>query len=457
VTQGRTTEQWEYIKVTTGKVPGLMEDGVHIDPINQHDVNFLIYPDGKSTVGSTTLWGHRKNNRELIHARSNLEREGVANLDRIIRELSTKGFLLAEYSGRAFRPEEVSWTNTLFLHSSDKPRVLNFERMKRISEQVLRSLPLDSDSLDGSSRMLIASVRNPNNEEMLIIFDLNRSKAQRKLIGEVHTITNDPVAHTKIITQRLRSLGAHGRVYLYGDDLKSIDVSRIADSVGCDLVRRSVTTVKDFRATDTRLDSISERSLEPSTTALVHGTPSTESELENMGFPSASLPGWQRIREQMETHLEGRIGRRINTKEDLIQELSAGNSDVLFVIAHSDGRSFYLSGQKVAIAEIENLQPRTRTTNRPRIAVLISCYAGQFPNPNRRWQFFQKEVKSLAEVLVNKGFFDEVLAPNKEITGDEGLGILDTAIREFSTSLGRKIRGLLKIAGITRNKPEVVF
>jgi hypothetical protein len=453
LTKNKSDRTWEYVKVTSGTVPGLIADTGMLDFANSHDVNFLFYPHSDPRIGTKTLWGHAFNKNELIHARGNLEKEGVSNLDKISGDLRNKDFVLVEYSGKGFRADEATWTNTLFMHSSDRPSVLNFDRMKIIAEQVQQSLPLGRTSLDGTSRILIGTIKNPNNEEIVIIFDLDRSNAERRLIGEIHTVSKNPIEHKKAITQRLKSLRPGGRIYIYGDDLRSIDFAQLAATAKRDLIRRSISTVKDFRLTDARLNEIAQRPLEPPTTLLVHGTPSSEAELESMGFPSASLPGWKRVREQIENRIQGKFERRIETKEELIKELSEGNSDVLFVVAHSDGKSIYLGGQKLTIAELEKMPPRNISLDRPRVAVVISCFAGKFPYHPSRWRFFQKEVKSLAEVLVNKGYFDEVLAPSKEITGDESLGIIDSAMTEFSISLGRQVNGLWRIA--TKKQPNV--
>ena len=426
-----------------------MEDGVHIDTLHQHDVNFLIYPDGRRSGEYKTFWGHQHNrkNGEVLISRDKLKPEGVDNLEQIKRDINRKGFALVE-GPPDLRYEDMIWTNTIFMRPEDKPDSLDFSKIKIISETVLRSLPLDSHALDASHRTVIASIRNPNGEEVLVFFGLPRSQAHNKLVGELHTVSKDTTHHEELVREVFRGLGSHGRVYLYGDDLRSLNIEKIANETGCSLIRRSSSTEKDFGATEARLNTLEGRSLDAGETVLVQGTPTTQDEVEAMGFPSASLPGWQKINEQIEAQLDGKFGRRIETKEDLIRELSEGNSDMLILVAHSDGTSFYLGGRKVTIAELEGLPSRQPNAgSRPRVAVLLSCFAGKFATPAARWQIFHREVKSLSEVLVNKNFVDEVLAPTAEITGSETIKILDTTMTELSQGLGRRVKGLVRIAG----------
>src|SRR5271165_1739720 len=53
----KSSQSWDYVRVTTKKVPGLTEDEYR-DYKNPHDIHVLLYPSGKDTVGNATMWGH---------------------------------------------------------------------------------------------------------------------------------------------------------------------------------------------------------------------------------------------------------------------------------------------------------------------------------------------------------------------------------------------------------------
>jgi hypothetical protein len=233
-----------------------------------------------------------------------------------------------------------------------------------------------------------------------------------------------------------------------------LNLIRMSEAAGNEVIRRSITTVKDFNDTDQRLNAVSDRGLEPDAVAFAHGTPNSADEIAGMGFPSLSLEKWQRLNEAVEARMDGQFSFRIDSKEKLLRELSRGNHDVVFVVAHADkGKRLFLGGEEITFDELKSLPDRDGSElSRPRTAVLLSCFAGDLSEA--KTHFFRRELQSFAEILVNKGFFDEVLAPPGEI-GDDTLELLPQLLTRLQKGLKGSIEGLLRIAAVQPKDPGV--
>ena len=448
VARKNSEKDWDYLRVSTAKIPGLTDED-NLDYASPHDVHLLYHP----TTGGpaqATMWGHANNHGRLVHATNNLKAEGVSNLLDIRHDIAGKTFALVEYSGEGFRPDDVLWTNTLLINRDEMPRSLDFQKIKRYTEKVLAGFDFDEQPLNGNTRLILITVKNPAGEEFMVMFDVLRSQREGKLIGEVKKVTGQAVAAQQMLLAEFKKLGSSGRVYWFGDDLTQI--SRDFISAAPDLVRRSLTTVKGLGVTDSRLNQISARGLIADQTVLIQATPGTAAEIAAMGFPALSLDRWKSVSDELDEQLSGHFVRSIKSKEEFLKEVATGKSDVLFVVAHSDSKSLFLNGQEVTFAELEAMQDRQVPSARPRVAVLISCYAGNMTQGRRL--LFWREHQSWAELLVNKGYFDQVLASDREIDRDKSVDLVQSVLKELRISLGKSGKGLWKIAQLfIRNRP----
>lgn len=125
------------------------------------------------------------------------------------------------------------------------------------------------------------------------------------------------------------------------------------------------------------------------------------------------------------------------------------------IVAHSDGKSFYLNGSRVTIDELAALPSRSPLTSQPRLAVLVSCstakLSGDTPNGFLSTLFPQK--KGLGELLVEKGFVDQVIAPDHEIDQTESLQLLESLKDNVTirSILQGGFSGWHKLATVIRN------
>jgi hypothetical protein len=123
------------------------------------------------------------------------------------------------------------------------------------------------------------------------------------------------------------------------------------------------------------------------------------------------------------------------------------------LVAHSDGSNLFIGGEKVSLDELAALPTRDSNLTRARVAVLISCFAGNVKNAPETFSERvgrilrgRKNTQSLAEILTNKRFFDQVLAPEGEITTEQGVTYVEETIKQLRKSLGASIDGLVRIA-----------
>lgn len=105
----------------------------------------------------------------------------------------------------------------------------------------------------------------------------------------------------------------------------------------------------------------------------------------------------------------------------MIQEIIEGNSDVVLIVAHSDGFKLYIGKEEISIEEIRQWNSRTSPVKN-RKAVLLVCNAANVKM--KTGLIFKRPVESLMELLLNKGYFETILAPDKELAVVEAIEII---------------------------------
>jgi hypothetical protein len=450
-----TKKSWVFAHLASGKVNCLNADGQTVDLASFQNAFFLEYPAGAKSVGAKTWWGYEHGKGPVYTSGSNQTDEGVYNFQKMTDDIASKDFELLQIEGdvSATQIKEAVRTNTLLLTSPEHlPKTLDFARVKEVSENLLKSLPPNGAWAGAEWPLVIAIARTSHNEEVAIVYSTYASQKSRKLIAVLRTLSTNPADSKQFLESTMAGYKGK-RVYVYGDLSQSVDFRKLASDAGAELVVRPFSTTKSFRTTELRLETLNARHLSPNRMVVANGIPHTKKELEFMGAPDSSLDGWRKIRGQIETNLKGSWSRRIESRADLINELQTGDSDVLFLVAHSDGVDLFIGGEKVSLAELAALPVRKGAPSSPRVAVLVSCYAGSLgPKPETfiervtRMLRSREAKQSLAEILLNKHFFDQVLAPEGEINADQGVALVDQTLKELRKSLGASVQGLWRIA-----------
>jgi hypothetical protein len=222
---------------------------------------------------------------------------------------------------------------------------------------------------------------------------------------------------------------ASKRVYYYGDDLRYVNLREIIEGSGHEFIQRSPNWSRNLLVTNTRLRLLEGRNFQKDKLTILNGLPRDSQTVMSMGALAGDANVWLDLRSKVEDTLDGYEVQRINSREAFIDELSQGESDIIILVAHSTGMNLYLNGEQMSIEEIKALPSRRIPSRRPRLAVLVSCKTGKPTAIELGWRrFFRKQIVPLAQILVEKGYVDKVIAPDHDIRGPESLIVLQRAL-----------------------------
>jgi hypothetical protein len=436
---------WSVARLVGQKINGLRADGAS-DPRHPLDAYFITYATNHTSRFRSSLLAHQYGdvNRPLVDYSKFEELKSYSSYKSVREDIAAKKFLLAIHSGDAIPPADIAQANIIFTDPSFIG-LRDYDRFKKINEQFDESLPAESrKGLTFERVLFITSAKEKNGEEVITIYErqfIEGNAHQHYLVGHAYiTGVSNPKAE-EALARELQALGREGRVYLYGDEVKNLNIEELADGFGVDLIRRGPDTIKNFAITESQLNTIENREFKKETTVLLNGTPSSREELISIGSPLYGLEGWIEDKERVERTTQDKYHRRIENKQELLRELQYGDNDVILIVAHSDGVSIYFRGEKVSVAELNALPARQRFRFRKRLAVLISC------NTGRNW-LNGKDTKAFAEVLVEKRFVEAVIAPDHEISVDDGIKALAAILQGRPLSAIRSSRGWRKFAQI---------
>jgi hypothetical protein len=449
---------WAIARIHVQKIVGLVREGI-TDSSQPLDAYFMTYAaDNRSRLQSTS-WAHQYglDTWPLVDYGQfeELKEKGYSRYENIKRAIAAKKFLLVAHTGGDIPPADIVLTNTIFFDHANMPQY--YDRLIKIIDRFLKSNPPTSlnnvhNVYLGGMLYIVSSSKN--GEEVIVIFEIPfinglpwRTDHGSYFVGRAHTISRDNTAALEALRVKLPAIQrVGGRVYYYGDQIKSIDIEGLAQSYGVDLVRRGPTIIKDFARTEKRLEEIENTGFKKKTTVLLNGIPKSQDELRGP-LQLNSLAGWQESYQRVESIMQGRHHDRIETKQQFFRELQEGTSDVLLLVAHSDGKSIYFNNERVSADELNALPDRQNLGSRARLAILISCSTGSLSRGRGPWLL--KEPELIGEILVNKGFFDAVIAPDHEISVDEGLEALNDILRgRESYAIRSTYKGWRKLAQI---------
>jgi hypothetical protein len=351
-------------------------------------------------------------------------------------------------------PPEIRGKNFIWMSSANDPGDSDITRFFEVNNSFLRDVPFDHkaatahtsttapasraatkpkqsgrDRNPPSSKILvITGARVGNRKEIVTVFEMGESVEKGGLRGRMFTLPHG-LSILGLETMLIGSKAA--RVYYYGDELRQVDLSKICARNGSEFIRRSPGMPRNLMETNRRLRQIADRPLDRDKVTVIDGLPQDSQAVQAMGLFAGDSDDWLEFHEKVTGALQSTGARHVTAREEFIRELAEGDSDLLILIAHSEGSELYLNGTKMSLQEIQALPRRQVGSVRPRLAVLISCDAGKAPDvgSNSWWRYWiAKQGIPLAQVLVDKGFVDKVIAPDHKITADESLTVLRRAL-----------------------------
>ena len=326
--------------------------------------------------------------------------------------------------------KDVPESNTTFyLPNDDIKKVKDLNKLKEKLTTFLDLLPaVDSWKEDA---FLIQTIKENNDELLVLIY-----KVEDKLIGYISRLDNNYIGKA---FENAKNILDVNQVCLYGDNIENLNIYEIADKYNFEILRRSSYVDTEIPSFISNINPLQSQIFEPANSVAFNCVPTSREELINAGFSPDNAPAWETLKNKISENTNGKFIDKPTSVLEFKNELINGQSDALLLVAHSDKISLYIGNQKVEIDEIKSWEERQIKNNKPRVAILLSCYAGEIEQLKSKWFFFQSQRESLTEVLLKKKYFDYIISPNHQISGDEVFKILTEILKNPSVSSLRNL------------------
>jgi hypothetical protein len=279
---------------------------------------------------------------------------------------------------------------------------------------------------------VVTAARLEDGTEVLTVFDMPDSFEKGRLVGRVELLPRD-TDNTKQVRRIVGERGQGGRVFFYGGDLHDIDLTTIAAEAGVELIRRTNDT-RELLSLQQRLNTIASRHFDRQHTVVVNGLPASREAVARMGLFAGRVETWLDFRESINSITPPDV-TTTSERDDFFRHLQQGDSDLLVLVAHSDGLYVYLGDSRISLKEISALPDRQERSIRPRLAVIVSCNAGKEDSPSVWRRILGRDFAPLGQLLVKKGFVDKVIAPDHVIHADEARETFSRALSGVTQSI----------------------
>jgi hypothetical protein len=323
-------------------------------------------------------------------------------------------------------------------------KISDLSRFFRVNSSLLRDVRLRNNNFDDarsqklptnpelsqSHVIIVSGARSADGTEIVTLFDLRDSGKTGALHGDMFVLASKE-SHARfesVLNQKL-SPSLRRRVYYYGDELQNINIRKLVESSSQEFVRRSSNVARNLLEIDKRLQELASRKFDEDKLTVANGLPDSKESVDLMGPLAGDASDWLDFYNKVGETMRGRKASMVTQGEDFIRELKEGDSDVIILVAHSTGIYLHFADGPMPIQRLKDEPPRTTPSRRPRLAVLVSCETGK-PAPGRSgWRnLFRKQTMPLAQILVEKGYVDKVVAPDHNIRGPESLTVLQRAL-----------------------------
>ena len=270
-------------------------------------------------------------------------------------DLAVKKFIIAEHAGTIERNKsDFVFTNTLFVKSGLINSTSEYQKIANFYSGFLNKFEnLNFDVV--SNRLYITSVKS-GNSNYVAIFKIQNGK----LVGELQKVDNTTKSQLMAsIKREMAAMKNDGAAYVYGDNLFGLSkgISDAASENNIVLISRNTSIKKSFNQTETALLKLKDKRLDKSSVTYFNGFPKTaeEATFQNIDF---DVEGLQKAVAEIDGRAATKTSKTITSKEELVKELTEGNNDLLFIVAHCDEKNMYFGSSKISIEEINNLPVR---------------------------------------------------------------------------------------------------
>lgn len=327
--------------------------------------------------------------------------------------------------------------NTFYILNEDLEKIKNLENIKNKTVSFLDLLPANNVENWAGNGLLIQTIKESNEEILVVLY-----RVEGKFMGFISKIGRGQSVdeeYLNVAFQKAKEKLQINHAVWYGSDTDKVNIYKIAEQNGFEVFRRSPYVDTELPTFISNSDPIQSQIFEPKTSVAFNCVPTAREDLINAGFSPDNSTAWNLLKNNINSSIQDKFINKPSTVEEFKNEIINGESDVLLMVAHSDKVSIYLGNEKIEINDIKAWEDRQIKNNKPRIAILLSCYAGEIEQLKTNWFFFQAQRESLTEVLLQKKYVDYIISPNHQISAEESLQIIDEILKSPSI---RNLRNL---------------
>lgn len=323
-----------------------------------------------------------------------------------------RNLYLTVYNNNNVYERKIDSRINVLISKDDCEGIKDFTRISNIAEEFSCLLPKNlKDFSYGNARAILTS--SVNKEEIVVFLELVQGKVQ----GYLHKLNLNQNKNEKWIDLIFKGCKESGvnNMYWYGDNLKQENLYDYADRYSINIYRRNFKEGRNnLPSIDIERNFLESKTFTPSNSIIVNAIPSTKKELDLTGNSRTGFDGWKKYKKEVDALTKTAFEKIKPTAENLKKELIEGEKDVVFIVAHSDKLFLFIGKDKISINNIKEWPSRDIETSGQRIAVLLSCKTGEIDKVEN-YVLFRKKIESLSDVILQKGYFDLVIAPNYDI------------------------------------------
>jgi hypothetical protein len=342
---------------------------------------------------------------------------------------------LVKYSGLLTAPEKNK--NTVYVTNEDFEKIKDFESVKSKMLSFFDLLPENVREKETGNGFYIQTIKETSEDILVLHFRIDGQLSSIVYRLSSKELSNDLVIRTALEKAR-NQLGIY-QVCWFGTEVQNSSIYRIASQYGIEIFRRSPNVETEIPALVPFAHPLGSHVFEPKSSVICNYIPNTKEAVEYSGFSTANVSDWNKFHQEIAEKATNDFRNKPLTTEQFQQELIHGTSDVLLLVAHSNKLSVYVNDKKIEIEDIKTWEARQIKSNKPRIAILLSCYAGEIAPISNSWHSFQSQRTSLTEVFLQKKYFDIILSPDHQISKQETLEIMDEILRNPTVNVLRTL------------------
>ncbi len=231
------------------------------------------------------------------------------------------------------------------------------------------------------------------------------------------------------------------KVYVYGDDISDIDKAIHEEAVkhNVAVIYQNTKSKRSFNKTEIALRKLTDKKITGKRLTFLNGSPNSREEAVFQSFNIEHVESLKSLHTELNNKISVKTATVIQTKGALIKELTTGSNDFMFIIAHCDGENIYFGSNVLSISELNKLPRRINRAN-PRTAILFSCTSGDI----YKTMLTKNDPKAFGELLLEKNFFDLIIAPPGTINGNDVLRMIDIVDKYPVLHLNKEFTNLLE-------------